>query len=453
MSTITLLRALSSALLLTPAALAAQTIRVVARAPVVLDLPGRPLGEPTLAVHPADSRHLLAAAMVHDPTAKLGDTTRARIGCAAFVSLDDGATWRQHIFDVRGCFDPSIVITPSGRAVFAALGLDPTAPQQGDVLLVFNSPDGGSTWDKRAVSLGRGHDHPMVVVDQSDSARADWVYVVSSLMARADNAVLRFGLAVARSRNGARRFDPLTFLRPTTLMGLAETPAVLSDGTLVVPYVEPALGDGRTMLPRRRAWLLKSRDGGFEFSRPLYVNEACGSSTAAFSLSALAADPSTGASRDRLYFACNQASPSDVVVSASDDRGESWTVVRPVGGLLADSTMTRKLMGTAVSSRGILGVVWVERGRNVGDRCAEDVYFTASTDGGKAFLPAERIASGAACAVSRENGEAFPGDYFGLATDSEGRFRLLWSGVGERLLRLRLATIEVVGASPSSRSP
>lgn len=250
---------------------------------------------------------------------------------------------------------------------------------------------------------------------------------------------------------GGRSFDPLVFLRPTTLMALAETPAVLSDGTLLVSFVEPALGDGRTKLPRRRAWVLPSRDGGFEFSLPLYVNDACGTSTGAFSRSALAVDASPGPSRDRLYFACNQASPSEVVVSASGNRGESWTATRPVSGARGDSTVTRKVMATTVNSRGVFAVAWVESGRNSAGPCAEDVYFTASVDGGQTFLPAERVASAPSCAVRALNGAAFSGDYFGLASDSQGRFRLLWSGVQDRLLQLQLTTIEVAGVSTPAR--
>lgn len=436
--------------MLAPAALVAQTIRVVARVPVDLDLPGRPLGEPHLTVHPRNPRHLLGAAMVHDPSAKLGDSTRSRIRCATFVSVDDGATWKRHVFDLAACFDPWVAITSEGRAVFSALGSDPRFPGTDDVLVVHNSPDGGLTWDARSVALGRGHDHSMVVADHSSAERSNSLYVVSSLMARADNAMLRFGLSVSRSRNGGRSFDPLVFLRPTTLMALAETPVVLSDGTLLMSYVEPALGDGRTKLPRRRAWVMGSRDGGFEFSAPLYVNEACGSSTRAFSLSALAVDASPGPSRDRLYFTCNQA--SEIVVSTSGNRGESWTAARPVSsGAAADTAVTRKVMATAVNARGVFGAAWRESGRNPAGPCAEDVYFTASVDGGQTFLPPEKVAGAASCAAAAANGEAFSGHYFGLATDAQGRFRLLWSGVREGLLQLTLTTIDVAGVEPPLR--
>jgi len=162
-------------------------------------------------------------------------------------------------------------------------------------------------------------------------------------------------------------------------------------------------------------------------------------------------DVSPGPSRDRLYFACTQASPSEVVVSTSGNRGESWTAARAISGGAADTAVTRKIMATAVSSRGVFGVAWTESGRNPAGSCADDVYFTASVDGGQTFLPAEKVAGDASCAAAAANGEAFSGDYFGLATDAQGRFRLLWSGVRERLLQLHLATIEVAGTPPPAR--
>ncbi|MFN2565693.1 MAG: hypothetical protein ABR499_11910, partial [Gemmatimonadaceae bacterium] len=46
----------------------AQTIRVGSESPVSIGLTDRPLGEPMLAIHPANPRHLLGAAIVFDTT-------------------------------------------------------------------------------------------------------------------------------------------------------------------------------------------------------------------------------------------------------------------------------------------------------------------------------------------------------------------------------------------------
>jgi hypothetical protein len=434
---------------LTGTPVSGQAIRVVTDT-VAFPVAAHPLGEPHLAIHPSKAGHLLGAAIVHDPSANLADSSRARVRCATFVSVDDGATWQHHVFDIPACFDPWVAITPDGHAVFTALGQDPERAPGGDLLIAYHSADGGQTWDSRPVSLGQGHDHPMTVVDQSDPKRASWLYVVSSLSARADNGIRRFGLSVSRSRNGGRSFDPPVFLRPNNLMVLAETPAVLSDGALMISYVEPALGDGRTLMLRRRAWLMQSRNAGFDFSAPMFVNEACGSPTSGFSLSALAADASKGAFRDRLYFGCNRTTPSTVVISSSADRGESWSVVNDVRERV-DTAARQKLMAMAVNIYGVLGVVWTESVANPAGPCADAVYFGASVDGGKSFLPPERVSSRPSCADPAVNGQARAGDYFGLVADEQGRFRLMWSGVRDRLLRLHFSTITVATPPKSSR--
>jgi hypothetical protein len=136
--------------------------------------------------------------------------------------------------------------------------------------------------------------------------------------------------------------------------------------------------------------------------------------------------------------------------------GEPHLAVHPtndrhlLGAASGDSTVRRKVMAMAVDSRGVVGVAYVESGRNPAGPCAEDVYFAASVDGGHSFLPRQPIASEPACATATTNGSGFHGDYFGLATDGRGQFRRLWSSVRERLLELQLATIEVTGA-PRSR--
>ena len=77
----------------------------------------------------------------------------------------------------------------------------------------------------------------------------------------------------------------------------AEPPAVLSDGTLIVPFVQFA--DFGLGLPRRRAWVSRSSNG-VDFSRPIFIGDACGPPPD-FLLSSFAADPSAGPFRDRMY--------------------------------------------------------------------------------------------------------------------------------------------------------
>jgi hypothetical protein len=296
------------------------------------------------------------------------------------------------------------------------------------------------------VGLGRGHDHQTVAVDGSTPGREGWLYVVSSRDVRADHGQLRTAVFVARSRNGGRTFDPPTHVRTSNLYTRTETPVVLSDGALLVSFVDAATSGGRTGLPRRRAWVVRSTDGGYTFSLPLFVNEACGPPPR-FSLSALVASASDGPYRDRLYFACNLPGGHGVSVSHSADSGESWSEPMPIHATM-DSTWSRKLMAAATNRDGVVAIAWRDGRHQPGTDCF-DVYLTASLDGGATFLPEQRVTGTTSCSDRTLNGTGWSdgGDYFGLAGDGHGRFRLLWSDAREGVFRLRTALVEITKGS------
>ncbi len=426
------------------ARLGAQLIHVSEDHAVLIGLE-EPLVEPHLVIHPANPAHLLGAALISVATESVEERI-ARQRCVSFVSTDNGTSWQRHDFPITSCFDPWVAITPDGQAVFTALASHPNLPQQGSGgLIVYHSADGGRTWDDQPIGLGRGHDHQTVVVDRSSSERESWLYVISSRDIRADQGKRRFGVFVARSRNGGKAFDVPVHIRPNNLLILAEIPVVLSDGTLVVSFVEAAGGDGRTLLLRRRAWVVRSTDGGHTFSSPMFVNEACGGPSG-FSLSALVTDTSPGLFRDRLYFACNLPESDGVVVHYSSNGGESWSNPIPVHSLAADTLVSRKLMAAAVNNKGVVGVAWTDGRKRPGTNCyGYDIYFAASLDGGDTFLPEERVSSATSCPDETVSGRWWSdgGDYFGMATDDGGRFRLLWSDARQGLFQLRTAVVEV----------
>lgn len=428
-------------------ALPAQSLRVTSRLLSLPELSTRPLGEPHLAIHPSNPNHLLGAAMVHDPTGVMSTAEgRRTLRCAAFVSTDGGTTWATHTFPITTCFDPQVTFTAAGEAVFVALGDDPHLTQ-GDGMVVYRSTDGGLTWAEPPVGLGRGYDHPLLIADRSSPDRTNWLYVVSSRDVRLDRGVLRFVVSSWRSRTGGRTFDPEVRIVNNNLMHKAETPVVMADGTLMLSYVEAASDDGRTLLMRRRAWVVQSSDGGHQFSQPRFVNEACGGPAEGFRLSALAVDTTNGPFRDRLYFACNDPLTRAVLVHWSGDRGETWREVRAVHPARSDTAVSRKVMAMTVNGRGVLGVAWMEMLRTATGGCQDAVYVTTSADGGETFLPPSRVTRDASCPDEAVNGPGWMGDYFGMVSDDRGRFLLLWSGVRDRLLQLHLATIEVTSPS------
>ena len=257
--------------------------------------------------------------------------------------------------------------------------------------------------------LRRSPDHPTVTVDTTTSKWRGSVYVMSGR-----------SIQLARSRDGGRTFLPAVRVTPNNLINLAETPVVLSDGTLVLSFVDGAWWRAGNQRPgffrHRRAGVVRSTDGGETFGTPFFITDACGQPPH-FQLSFLAVSPSADL-RDRLYFACRRAGGGPIVVAYSADSGARWSDPIPVSREPDDSTVAR-VVTMAVNASGVLAIAWMV-GRT-GAPCHE-LWFTASVDGGKTFRPPVRI-SAPQCASAAWSTS---GDYLGLTASSTGRFHLLW---------------------------
>src|SRR5688572_6446883 len=186
----------------------------------------RPLVEPQVVAHPKDPKHLLAVAIIsseppHQPQAD----------CAAFTSFDGGQTWAQHNFGISNCGDPWVALREDGIALFVAL------VTRGE-LRILRSSDGGRIWSPVPIDLGRGHDHQTSIADNTTGPRAGTFYVVSG-RARRDKAGRSLSsVFVARSGDGGKTFAPPEDVVASSLSYSALTPAVLSDGALVVPFID-----------------------------------------------------------------------------------------------------------------------------------------------------------------------------------------------------------------------
>ncbi len=401
-----------------------------------------PVTEPYLAVDPKDANHLVAAAIVN----KTKDLSAA--DCAAFVSFDGGSAWTRHDFSLVECADPWVAIGEDGTVLLTVLaGHQDGGPPD---LLVFRSEDGGRTWPG-PLSLGTGHDHETIAVDRSSGPYRGRFYVTSQTYAEeggtgGKNRSVAF---VARSSDGGRSFQP-TRVFVSNLSLNTDTAAVLSDGTLVVSFEDYArLTDkGQVWLECERSWVLRSIDGGKTFSVPMLVSETCSKS-----FGTLAADPSSGPFRDRLYWVCTGDRYEDVYLHYSSDRGEQWTKPMRVNQAPGTSPYVRT-PALAVNRDGVVGVAWYD-GRAGGARyrrefICQEIYFTASLDGGNTFLPEVRVSSEKSCPMLPQNGEVgwrWPagGDYMGLAAAPDGQFVLVWADSRNEMYQLRSATVKVNG--------
>ncbi|MCA1619595.1 MAG: glycoside hydrolase [Acidobacteria bacterium] len=394
---------------------------------------GRPLVEPQLVANPKDPNHLLGVAIVsseppHSPQAD----------CAAFASFDGGRTWSRHDFRLENCGDPWVALREDGTALFTGLG------PRGEIRL-SRSTDGGRTWAPVPVDLGRGHDHETVILDATGGPRAGSFYVVSGRVQRNKAGRGLASVFVARSRDSGKTFAPPADIVASSLSNNALAPAVLADGALVVPFIDyqshPGDHGGAGMLERRRVWALISSDGGQTFSHPMFVSEACGSGGG---FASLAADASTRSTRDRLYLVCTNRDRDAVLVHHSADRGETWSA--PVRAASSGGDVVfRRTPSIAVNKDGVVGVTWYERRKEKDGEC-QHVYFTASLDGGKSFLPAARVSTAPSCPDTPRNGGsakrwAAGGDYSGLTASPDGAFHVLWADSRNGIYQLWTARV------------
>jgi len=424
----------------------ADSLRVAPSIVVARASAEHPFDEPSLAVDPRDDKRWVAVAIVRGSALTFPDVLKDQT-CASFVSADGGNTWNRHEFPVTGCADPWVVFTGEGHVIVSMVAASAVLPGQGsNGLLVFRSEDGGRTWDDTPVGLGPSHDHPVMAIDLHESSHRGWMYISSHRSTRADDGVRRYGPWIVRTRDGGKSFDDPVTVIPNNLHNFAEMPVVLSDGTVIVSFVdgfyptERADRDGS--FERRRAWIVRSTDGGHTFFVPLFVTAAC-SPPPAFRLSALAADTSRGSFRDRLYFACREKGGGAIVVNHSADRGERWSEPVAVHAPGGDTTVEERVPGLGVNRDGILVVAWMDGRSSPGHRCEQSLFVAASIDGGQSFVPAVRISSTPRCDDQTRVGSSTGGDYFGLAPASDGSFRVLWAEMHDGVKQLVTTIVRV----------
>ena len=383
--------------------------------------PAVPLSESQLSANPNNPSQLLAVVTQFD-SPDGNDRT-----CVSWASFDGAHHWIRRVLPVEGCFDPWGVILQDGSAIMVMGGY---IKDREDNLFLFRSPDGGRTWADTPLGFGAHHDHPMVI------AQDNQVYVVSAKGVRNSANQHRDTVSVVRSQDGGKTFGPPTRVIPSNLGYEAEGPVILSDGTLVVgSHDHHRLGSDKWLV-RPRSWMLRSSDQGRTFSEPLLISESCESRGG---WPSMAVD-----GKDRLFWLCIADKFNGVLVQRSDDRGESWSEPLCLNHSEKADSFTPSI---AVNKEGVIGVSWYE----IHDKSCFDVYFTASLDSGKTFLPEVRVSSATSCPDTPQDKGAFDagttfgagGDYSGLAATSDGLFHVVWSDARTGIYQLRTASVVV----------
>lgn len=313
-----------------PSNSAASPLGVVANVRVTHDRYREHVG-PSLAANPRDRRQLLLACQASPTFPELVVT---------YISSDGGASWR------NGGLPPPPAAGPAGDDVTAAFdthgrgyvcaarsghvsNLNPSNANTNRAVYVWRTEDGGRSFSAPVTVVeGQYSDHPWIATGGQTPA-VQGVYVAWG------GGNSHTALDLARSDDGGQSFAP-----PRRILGEATVPSLVSAG--------PQLAAGpRGLVCAVCDWTTQrdssgdmvgevvavcSTDAGNSFAAPVHL----GSESAAIALPGGAlpnSGPTAAASveGDALYVAFPKHQPraahSDIVVTASYDRGRTWTKV------------------------------------------------------------------------------------------------------------------------------
>jgi len=439
-----------AALVLSAIALAANRLEAQTTAPQsavpqpILSVgPDRALGppssfpevEPHVSVNQRRPAHMVVASMT------VLTTDLAQIDCTIFTSFDGGSSWRSTRLSslghsqAKGCADPWTAILRNGTALISVLG--------DSGIVVFRSSDGGRTWTEPPLLVRGAHDHEMMVVDTTGGV----VYLVSGQVTRNTRGERRDAVFVARSSDDGRTFTTAAQKVFSNLAYEAQTPVVLSNGTLVISYLDHRDASNRR-LERRRVWVATSADRGVSYSEPMLVTESCNRRGPVSWPAFAAAGPGTEYT-DRLYFTCEAHENRGILFASSKDRGHLWSPALRAdslsGGSAKSDSVWTKTPVLAVSPSGVVVLTWYDR-RDDPRRQCQHLYATASVDGGTTFLPAVRVSQAASCPAEGTDVTArFPsgGEYSGLVSVGPREFLAVWADSRSGKFQLRTARISV----------
>lgn len=405
----------------------AQSIEVLKERELNLGLDGKILVENHLTVNPKDSTHLFLSGMFVD------SKNPSHYGNYAIQSLDKGNSWKHlKLFDIPEGADPWGLITKKGTLLATVLGLNN--------LFLFRSDNGGKKWNELPIDLGKAHDHQTMIEDRLRNR----IYIVSI---QGNSLYVNYSLDDGKTFNNVNRFV-FSNLSSNTM-----TPALLSDGTLMVSFTtfnRPAINGTRNggkaeRLQQNLSWTIPyTVEKGF--GTPLFLSEACETG-----FPVLANNLDATLYNDYLYYVCSSQTEKSIIFHYSNTKGESWTA----GKLISTFTNSKKskrnpftgMPQVTVNNKGVVGVIWQDKTEDSSSKC-QYLYFAASLDGGKSFMTPVKVSSKQSCMERKENnwaGKRYKsgGDYTGFISDRNGNFIVIWPDSRNGISKLYSAKIKV----------
>jgi hypothetical protein len=386
--------------------------------------------EPSVAVNPRDPKNLLAVCTAVPPA--------GRSVLATYSSFDGGETWRS---------DGELPESDTGRNASVAFDSGGVAFVCGNTrgVSVWRTSDGGRSFAKPVLVTQGQADYPWLAIGPAGGGSPDVLNVVWSTD---ENAKLGF----ARSTDGGRSFEPVrTIAGAGGLVTASPMLAAGSDGLVCVIFgVLPTqtLTGGRK---ERRPEIIApirvacSTDYGLTFAAPIELGRGAmemwfPGGASGLSLPMIAADRRG----DVLFAAFTTRRPragySRVVVSASRDRGRTWSRPLPVTPERRGVFYFSPYLAVDDTGRVGISAFALERARVT-------VIFMSSSRGPFPFSAPRRVSASPFDPAQgspdggTKHGAWWIGDHQGLVSSAPGTFHPMWNDT--RTGRLELFTANV----------
>jgi len=350
-------------------------------------------------------------------------TNYSETSTAVITSTDGGLTWK--VAGTQNCSsDPDVTYTNFGTAFWSFL--DETQNNA----IGIRSANGGGTFGTAITDIGKAVDHPMMTVDRG--ASSDYWNTIYN----AARSLTSVGLSTGLKPNGKPWINllvPLSSSGTNLARGFVWGPAVMNDGTLLIPMstaINTIITPGGTWGgDTQDLYVLKSTDGGLTYSAIFVAHDNSpanpGNGGDGLGGSNLAVGPGPGASGQRVYLSYTaylENAPCAFMLTMSDDEGKTWSTPRQIPMSLPNNEgpgPTTLMM----SPQGVLGVQFF------GTTATNfDVYFMSSTDEGSTFSSPVAVNSVRSNEPNYQEQPRPPGqDQTYGDVDSNGVFHVVWS--------------------------
>jgi hypothetical protein len=362
-----------------------------------------PQSETYIAINPASPKVLAA-----------GSNEIFRLPMRGYFSANNGTSWGGVDLPLPPPIgangidfgsDPSLVFDTQGNAFYSYIVVFFAAGNgiNGTEMAVARSSDGGKTYPNVTFfefNSGSNHfnDKPMITADSNaGSPFRDSVYLAWD--AASGGSATGGGVRVATSRNHGASFATVRVDDPSGPgNSIGASPFVGPDGTVYVAWND---------FSANVIAFARSGDGGSTWQRPNIVSPK----TAVFDVGIPAesfrralvypscdADRSTGPHRGRLYCSwmdLTAAGTTDIFLSFSDDKGNTWSRPAPVTDQLAFPVDRFNHWMAVDPVTGDVNVSFYDtRNDSTGSRFQTDTYFAQSRNGGVSFAsPNTRVST------------------------------------------------------------